>query len=207
MQIHFCLDTLARISMAEGDLPAARRLLDEELALDRDAGDPMATSFTLWPAGLLSYLSGDYATARSQWEEVARLGYPDSPPLQGLGHLALLDGDLSSATRLFYEAWDLAERHASVQSKLVILGDLAVLALARGSPEAAARLLGARDRLFAKFGSRDDIASQFFYDKALAGMREAIEADALSRAWTEGSSMSLDDAFEYAQSIVPPERG
>jgi predicted ATPase/DNA-binding XRE family transcriptional regulator len=207
MQIHFCLDTLARISMAEGDLPAARRLLDEELALDRDVGDPMATSFTLWPAGLLSYLSGDYATARSQWEEVARLGYPDSPPLQGLGHLALLDGDLAGATRLFYAAWNLAQRHASVQSKLVILGDLAVLALARGLPEAAARLLGARDQLFAKFGSRDDIATRFFYDKALAGVREASEADALSRAWTEGSNMSLDDAFEYAQSVVPPERG
>ena len=37
--------------------------------------------------------------------------------------------------------------------------------------------------------------------------KEAIEADALSRAWTEGSSMSLDDAFAYAQSMVPPERG
>jgi len=207
MAIHFCLDTLARISMAEGDLAAARRLLDEELEIDRDVGDPMATSFTLWPAGLLSYLSGDYAAARDQWEEVARLGYPDSPPLQGLGHMAVAEGDLGRATRLFYEAWDLAQRHNSMQSKIVILGDLAVLALARGEPEAAARLLGARDRLFAQFGSRDDVVTKFFYDKALAGVREMIEADALSRAWSAGSAMSLDEAFQFAQSIVPADAG
>src|SRR5215510_5133788 len=112
----------------------------------------------------------------------ARLGYPDVPPLQGLGHIALAEGDLELATRLFYEAWDVAQRHNSMQSKLVILGDLAALALARGQPEAAARLLGARDHLFGQFGSRDDVVTQFFYDKALAGVREAIAADALSRA-------------------------
>jgi hypothetical protein len=83
----------------------------------------MAISAALWPSGMLNYLSADYATAREQWEEVARLGFPDSPPLQGLGHLALLEGDLVRATQLFYEAWDVAQRHHSMQSKLAILGD------------------------------------------------------------------------------------
>jgi ATP/maltotriose-dependent transcriptional regulator MalT len=179
-------------------------LIGEALAIARAYGSPMPISFTLWPAGMLSYLSGDYATARSQWEDVARLGYPDAPPLQGLGHVALAEGDVDRATQLFYAAWDVAQRHNSWLSKLVILGDLAVLALARGHPEAAARVLGARDELFAQFGSRDDVMTQFFYDRALAGVRAAIEADALTRAWTAGVSMSLEEAYAYARSIVPP---
>ena len=205
MAAAFCLEILGRIALSEGDLAAARRLLDEQLAINREAGEPLAIAAALWPSGLLNYMSGEYATARDQWEQIARLGFPDPPPLQGLGHLALLEGDLGRATRLFYEAWDVAQRHNSMQSKLVILGDLAVLALARGHPEAAARLLGARDRLFGQFGSRDDVVTRFFYDKALAGVREAIAADALSREWTAGSTMSLDEAFEFARSIVPPE--
>jgi len=79
--------------------------------------------------------------------------------------LARREGDLARTARLFYDAWDL---HDSLQSKLVILGDLAALAL------------------------------------ALAGVREAIEADALSRAGTAGAAMSLDEAVRYARSIVPP---
>jgi predicted ATPase/DNA-binding XRE family transcriptional regulator len=205
MAVAFCLDHLGRIVLSHGDLSGARRLLDEQLTISRDDGEPLAIAAALWPAGLLNYLSGEYATARDQWEQIARLGFPDVPPLQGLGHLALLEGDLVRATRLFYEAWDLAHRHNSMQSKLVILGDLAVLALARGHPVEAARLLGARDHLFAQFGSRDDVVTQFFYDKALAGVRDAIAADALSRAWTAGSTMSLDEAFEFAKSIVAPE--
>jgi non-specific serine/threonine protein kinase len=206
MAAAFCLDHLGRIELSEGNLPAARRLLAEQLAICRDAGDPMPIAVALWPSGLLSYLSGEYTLARNQWEEIARLGFPDPPPLQGLGHLALLEGDVGRAARLFYEAWDLAQQHRSVQSKLVILGDLAVLALAHGNPEAAARLLGARDRLFAQFGSRDDVVTRFFYDKALAGVRDTIAAETLNRAWTAGSTLSLDEAFEYARSIVPPPR-
>jgi tetratricopeptide (TPR) repeat protein len=204
MTMHFCVETLGRIALSEGDLATARQLLCEALGIARESGNAMPISFTLWPAGLLSYVLGEYATARSQWEDIARLGFPDAPPLQGLGHLALLEGDMDRATRLFHEAWDIAQRHNSVQSKLVILGDLAVLALARGQPECAARLLGARDQLFAQFGSRDDVMTRFFYDRALAGVREAIEADALSRAWTAGASMSLDEAYAYARLIVPP---
>jgi tetratricopeptide (TPR) repeat protein len=204
MTMHFCVETLGRIALSEGDLVTAREKLDEALAIARESGNAMPISFTLWPAGLLSFVTGEYATARSQWEDVARLGFPDAPPLQGLGHVALVEGDVNRAARLFHEAWDIAQRHNSMQSKLVILGDLAVLALARGHPEAAVRLLGARDQLFAQFGSRDDVMTHFFYDRALAGVREAIEADALTRAWTAGGSMSLDEAYAYARSIVPP---
>jgi len=204
MTARFCIETLGRVALSEGDLAMARRLLDEALAMAREAGDPMLISFTLWPAGLLSYASGEYETARSQWEDVARLGYPDPPPLQGLGHVALVEGDVDRATQLFYEAWDVAQRRNSMQSKLVILGDLAVLALARGYPESAARLLGAHDHLFAQFGSRDDVMTRFFYDRALADVRKAIQAGALTNAWTAGASMSLDDAYAYARSIVPP---
>jgi tetratricopeptide (TPR) repeat protein len=204
MATHFCIEHLGRIALSEGDLATARQLLDEALAIAKASGNPMPITFTMWPAGLLSYMSGDYATARSQWLEVARLGFPDAPPLQGLGHVALAEGDVDRAAQLFYEAWDIAQRHNSVQSKLTILGDLAVLALARGHAEPAARLLGARDQLFAQFGSRDDIASQVFYDQTLTGLRDAIEAGALTHAWTAGAGMSLDEAYAYARSIVPP---
>jgi predicted ATPase/DNA-binding XRE family transcriptional regulator len=203
MMVMFCVEHLGRLALAEGDLVNARQLITEALAIAREACDPMPLSFVLWPAGLLSYVSGDFEMARQQWEDVARLGYPDAPPLQGLGHIALAERDTQRATRLFYQAWDLATRHNSVQSMLGILGDFAVLALARGHPDAATCILSARDQLFAQFGSRDDLVTQFFYDRALAGVREAIQSDALSRAWAAGASMNLDQAFSYARSVVP----
>ena len=82
-----------------------------------------------------------------------------------------------------------------------------MLALARGDVEAAARLMGARDRLFAQFGSRDDALTRFFYDKALARLRAAVEAGDLGLAWAAGSAIGLDEAFQYARSVVQPERG
>ena len=40
--------------------------------------------------------------------------------------------------------------------------------------------------------------THFFYDRALAGVREATDADTLNGAWTAGASMSLDEAYAYA---------
>jgi hypothetical protein len=76
--------------------------------------------------------------------------------------------------------------------------------MARAQLEPAARLLGARDQLFAQFGSRDDVVTGVFYDRALADLRATIDADASNRReWTTGSRMTLEEAFEYAQSVVP----
>ena len=208
MTVDFCVETSGRIALAEGDLATARRLLAEQLAIARGSGNAdadLGRALAIRSAELS--VSGEYATARSQWEDIARLGFPDAPPLQGLGHLALLEGDVDRAARLFYEA--LGPR-AAPQLGPVEAGDPGRSGRARARarpPEAAARLLGARDQLFAQFGSRDDVVTHFFYDPALAGVRDAVAADALRRAWTAGASMSLDEAFAYARSIVPPPAG
>jgi hypothetical protein len=60
----------------------------------------------------------------------------------------------------------------------------------------------------ARFGhialAEDDVVTRFFYDRALSGVRETVEADTLSRAWAAEAGMSLEDAYAYARSIVPP---
>jgi hypothetical protein len=188
--------------LVEGDLVSARRLITEDIAVCREAGEPMALAAGLWPAGLLSYWSGDRSRARNEWEESIRLGIPEPRPLQGLGHLAQDNSDLPTAAQYFYRAWDEAQRQGSVQSQLVILGDLAGLAYARGHAEAAARLLGARESLFGQFGGREDLATRLFYERTVASLVETLEPAALRRAWTEGSDMTVEGAIQFVQSIV-----
>jgi predicted ATPase/DNA-binding XRE family transcriptional regulator len=201
--VAFCLDHLGRISLVERDLLNARRLLTENIAVCREAGEPMALAAGLWPAGLLSYWSGDRSTARDQWEESIRLGIPEPRLHQGLGHLSQDEGNLPAAADYFYRAWDEAERQGSVQSKLVILGDLAGLACAHGKPEAGARLLAARDSLFKQFGGGEDLATRLFYERTLASLEEALDPAAMRDAWQEGTAMTLDEAIAFAHSIVP----
>ncbi len=111
---------------------------------------------------------------------------------------------MDRAARLFYEVWDIARRHNSVQSKLVILGDLAVLALARGQPEGAAPLLGARDQLFAQFWQprrRDDPLLL----RSSARRRARSDRGRRPQSRLDGRcQLSLDEAYAYARSIVVP---
>ena len=64
----------------------------------------------------------------------------------------------------------------------------------------AARILGFVDARFAALGRTRIVTVQQEYDRALAALRDALEADALAKEMAAGASMTEDQAVEEARS-------
>ena len=117
--IYLALAELGSALLLAGDTEGATPLVEEALALVRttDEGDPMALQDTYGLAEVLG----------------AR------------GYAARARGDLRLATQLFAEKYALGQELSASREALGALAGLAAVALDRGQPARAARLLGAVD--------------------------------------------------------------
>jgi hypothetical protein len=72
---------------------------------------------------------------------------------------------------------------------------MAGLALATGLPQRAARLLGAADALLDAEGlHRHAMDHRAEYERRIAAARAALGEEAFAGAWSEGRTMTLDQA-------------
>jgi non-specific serine/threonine protein kinase len=133
---------LAWVDFVAGDLDRAAHLLEASLSELRQVGGIRATVDTLWSAGLVARLTGDYTRSQPLFEEglelAVRVGFHvalDSC-LEGLGAAALHNGRLKRSALLFAAAdalreamgtpwtvWEAAENKADVARLRTQLGD------------------------------------------------------------------------------------
>ena len=153
------LGSLARMSYLQelhGNLEAARRLM--ALAADQPGAAPENRAFALSVLGNLERWTGDPAAARATFNEALRL-VPGHPPSQaGLARLAIGDGDLAEAARLFQLAADVVP----LPEYVIALGEVEA---ARGDPDAAKRsfdLAAAEIQLFKANGVTVDLDLALF---------------------------------------------
>jgi DNA-binding CsgD family transcriptional regulator/tetratricopeptide (TPR) repeat protein len=98
----------------QGDLAAARPLLEEAVSLWRQLDDPASLARLAAELGFLLFTQGDHAAARSLIEEgiaaSRRAGRREFEALhvRQLGHLTWIEGDLGAARRLAEQALGLA---------------------------------------------------------------------------------------------------
>ena len=193
---------IALAHAALGELDEARGGL---AAAAQQRGYVWVQAITLLDLARVERLRGDHAAAKGCAEHALAMA-------EHLGHRGLIararhhqarvaaaGGDRAAAERLAHEALgsqaDRGDR-LDIPDSLDALADIAAAA---ESHEECARLLGAADRARADLGLARWQTEQERVDALAQRLRETIGDDALAKARTEGSKLSLDEAVAYVR--------
>ncbi|MGN6031547.1 MAG: LuxR C-terminal-related transcriptional regulator [Thermomicrobiales bacterium] len=208
---------IATATFRSGDQAAGERLMREAYDHAIAIGEPALAASLQASLGEFLLEAGKLEAAEPLLEEGVRILAATQEPAAGLyaGSLArvvLWRGDLDRAARLFREGMDYHRRPPYRQAPGRAAGfvGIAGLALERGRPEEAARLLGAAERVCIQLGEPDLLLEAFGYptlrehldlllgeepsrilrrDGARWTTPQALEA-ALAVTWLEGEAAS-----------------
>jgi predicted ATPase/class 3 adenylate cyclase len=206
----------------QGDTGQATILLEEALALGREAGDRWSLALALLNLGGVASNRGDYERAMEQLEECLALsrGLGDagllSAALISLGYEFLLQGDHERATALNAEAaallrGDDEQARDLLKESLALSGELgdglnaaesldglACTAAARGEAGRAARLFGAAEALREAMGIPLPSAARALREPYTRAARSRLDEVEWTRRWEEGRAMSQEEAVALA---------
>ncbi len=203
------LTTLGGVAYDEGDLVVARARYSECAALAREVGDPAEVARALGNLGETYYHLDDLARAAACHEEALALARQAERPnlvafqLGDLGNVARRQGDLGRAGLLHRQALDLKWALGHHRQVAITLEDLAALAAAEGRGARAARLLGAAATLRARIGTPQPVPEQRAVERAVAGVRSRLGAEAWEAARAVGQQMATAEAIALALDEAP----
>jgi predicted ATPase/DNA-binding XRE family transcriptional regulator len=198
------LATLGIILDDMGDHDRAAVLEDEALALFRALDDQPSVVRTLNSRGLTAWDRGDYDQAQGLLEEALALArslgswYTVAQALNNLALVAYEQRDYDRAASLQAEALDLYRELDNLDGLAHSLENFAMITGARDDAERSARLFGAATALRARIGAPGRPSDHIFLERGMTAASNALGAEAYAKAWTEGESMPLDEALEYA---------
>jgi hypothetical protein len=116
-------------------------------------------------------------------------------------HAALTQDDLVLAARLFAETITIAQRIGVERIILGALAGLAGVAIARGQPRRAVRLLGAVEAARETSGA-GRIADAWHAERIVTTARTSLPQPEFAATWEEGRALTLDAAIAEAQAVA-----
>src|SRR5262249_6052080 len=150
------------------------------------------------------YWQGNLQEARQIYEEAIPLGREIHQlnvlaySLRRLGYIDLLEGDAHHAGQLFRESLEINRELGYLVAQGACLAAFAAANLVWRNPEKAAVLCGHVEHLLQRIGSPLFYIDTFDFERTIAQTRKALDDKVLSAAWSQGGSMSLDQAIEFA---------
>jgi tetratricopeptide (TPR) repeat protein len=197
---------------AQGEWAAARRTLEEAVRAAREAGDTRNIARASTALATVALEEGEFARATRLLEDALalqrelgdRFGIPRS--LQSLGLAAQAAGDDEAAGASFRQALTI---HLDVDDRAGLascLDCLAALAVRREQFERGARLYAAATVLYEMVGTSPMHYVQPVRDETIDVIAGALDAEAFADAWSEGRSLTIDEAAEYARTDLLLER-
>ncbi len=184
----------------------AQTLLEQSLAIWRDMGleGKLGRSWTLIFLGDVALNQGKSELARSYYEEaktfLAEIGDLNflAYLVRRLGQLASRDGDNEKAIALCTESLNLNLEVGSTPGMIACLAGFAAIAMAQGRFERAARLMSATEKQLSSIGIRLFYMDKIEYDCNLPLLAEKLDEKTLTRFWTQGKGMTLEQAIAFA---------
>lgn len=156
---------LARLALVQNERDEAKVLFDQQLIAERTAGNVLAQASVLLELGSLELARGDLEAARGALEEALHLAREQTDPwlearsMSSLGEVARQQGENAQAIRLWQEALVFYRQPEDGPRRLLLLQNLAELALKdRRFEEAEDDLFAVRD-LAAELGLRQSEAA------------------------------------------------
>ena len=201
------LHDFGQLALEQGDHAAAGSRLEESVALFREVGDHWGLALALNSLGDVARCRGDYDGEAALYEEsLARfreLGDKQNVAslLHNLGYVAHHRGDKRRAVALFAESLGLFRELDDRQGVAECLAGLAGAAAAVGQPVRAARLFGAAEARLEAIGAQISPSNRSDYRRNLAAVRRELGDAALAAAWSEGRTMTLEQAVACAVAV------
>lgn len=199
--------SLGVVAVAQSDYERAQRLNEETLALAREAEDRRVVATAINNLGDLALHEGDYETAaRLARESLAlarELGHREGAALAlvNLAQAYLYLDRLAEAVPLLEEALLLGRELGYQEAIVYALEGLAAIAVGRGDPAAAARLLGAGEALLETIGASLDRAGRDRHERTLEALRDQLPPQQLSRHWQDGRLLTLEQFTAEAMRV------
>jgi predicted ATPase/DNA-binding CsgD family transcriptional regulator len=198
------LISLGAVELHQGNYPRAVALFEEGLVLARTLRDKGLISMALADLGVVARIQGDLERAEAVLTEGLALSrdvrdkWRIALSLHSLGVVAFRRGDYHRAAGLYAESLVLASQVRDRWIADDCLDGLATVACTRGHYTHAARMLGAADVLREMLGYRPLADVQSDHDRCAATTRVGLGDAAFSAAWTEGRTMTLQQAIADA---------
>ena len=205
----FALTVRGNLEEDAGRYDDARPLFEEAHALFVAADDRVNRAVTLYHLGVVAFGQGDAAQATERLSEALALSRSMNDPwgsasaLAWLGSVHAARGDLEAAAAALEEALTLFRQIGSIERIADVICRIGVLAVARGELEPAARLFAAAESIGQRIGIVQALPERATYEAAIAALRRG-DGEAVTAAWVEGATWSLDDAVAATAALLAP---
>lgn len=183
---------------------------EKALSFFKEINENQAVASFLCYLGLAAWSRGDIDRAVSLAQETIALrmdpdyGYNfDADPHFILGRVALSQGETSQAGRHFREILSRIISTGSIIPVCVTLEGWALLMVAGGQPNLAARLFGAIDKWYQRFIHGLTPRERQEHADGVAALQERLGQEEFLKEWKIGQSMTLDQALD--STINPPD--
>ena len=196
-------------SWLQRDFERATAECTTALQESRKLGDVEGTAWSLISLGIIARYQGSRERAATLLEESRslseKIGFREGIAwsLEQLGLLAIGHGDLDAEPLLRRSL----EVHRDLRDQwraCSVLDDLAALALARGGPTAATRLLAAAQEMRGAIGTVVAPCEAAEHAAILDGARAALGDDAFEAAWRQGQLIPVEDLLAELPAPRPP---
>jgi predicted ATPase/DNA-binding SARP family transcriptional activator len=204
LEVAKALGSLGVLVGSQGDYLAARGVFEESLAIRHELGDEQGIAWSLDNLGMVACALCEYASARALHEDGLKIQrelgdrHGIAGSLAGLGAIAYNQGDYAMAQSRHRESLVLKQELGDWQGIAYSLAAFAALASVQEQTNRAARLWGAAEALRERLHVPLPPCEQAQYDRLVAQSRTVMSKDAFATAWSEGSTLTMEQAIEYA---------
>jgi predicted ATPase/DNA-binding SARP family transcriptional activator len=206
----YALGALGDVLLYYGDYEPAKATFSTCLELSRDLDNPNGLSYALLNLGKIARCQGDYVTARALSEESLALAHEariqrfQAMSLHNLGWVAQHQGRSLQAREHFVESMRLFQVLGDNMGMLECLEGLANHFSAQRQLVRAAHLFGAAEAIRETIKVPLPLGDRVIINESVSTLRtaflNAIGEAGFVTAWTEGRTMTLEQAIEYAVS-------
>jgi tetratricopeptide (TPR) repeat protein len=203
---------LGGVYVSQGQYDEAATLFAPNEAYFRDIGNENLLAHARFHLGVIAWVHGDDARARSLLQEAVegydRSGVPADAidPLRYLGLVACGAGDLDAAAVWFGEMLTRLRRLGSRAALAVGLADVATLAATREAWLPAVRLFAQAEALLKAEAAAFSLPARDHYERAHARAREALGDDGYQVTAGAGAALTLEQALVEAEAVLALDR-
>jgi predicted ATPase/DNA-binding SARP family transcriptional activator len=197
-----CLTNMGYYVRDLGDFKTAQSCFERALAINRAPGHLGAIASDLSNLGETMRLQGDCATARSYLEQALELNRDlehkeiQAEVLLSLGRVAQMEGDFRQARASLQQSLYIYRQvgfHMPVATPMEAFAELLAL---QQETRSAVRLYGAAQALRERLHLARPPILREPYQARIEALRSALGEAGFSRAWEEGTALTVEEAIE-----------
>jgi predicted ATPase/DNA-binding winged helix-turn-helix (wHTH) protein len=198
-----CLHNLANVVKSRSEYARARKALREATRIFEELGDRSGAAWSLNQQGDIAREQGDLAEARALYQGAlsafreAGDRWGSARSLTDLGSIDCDQGNHAPARAAYREALEIFAILGHRRGMARALEGSAILALAQGHATRALKLAAAAAHLRLLIGAPQPQAEQWKLDQTLQPAWKILGENAAG-AWTEGSTMTPEQAIQYS---------